>query len=374
MKYLDGICSFGPRPACSESNRAAADYIAKALEGMGWAVTRQTYAGMDWLEGEARLTVNGNALQAWCAPYGSPCDVSGGILRLETVEQLEAADLRGKIVLAYGELVKEALSAKRFPYWNPPEHQHIVRLLEEGQPAAILSDKRRDGYNFIEDGDFAVPCALIQERDAHALQNGARGTLKMTSLRREGRGVNVIATRGEGARVCVTTHFDTKGHTVGALDNASGVAALMALAERLPKDAPYQVELAFIGCEDSYDCDGEELYIDGHDAQNVRFAVNVDGVGIREGKTSLCFLGCGEELQARVRGLMNTLPGFTECEPWYQGDQTVFAMRGIPTMAISSERAFGEEGLVMHTDRDLPALVDEKRLSETTELLLALIR
>ncbi|MGA2383682.1 MAG: M28 family peptidase [Gemmatimonadales bacterium] len=98
----------------------------------------------------------------------------------------------------------------------------------------------------------AAPEALKETEDYVALELGAAG-LRVERQLFEWRGAefhNVLATRDgtDAARpwVIVGAHFDSRAHTPGADDNASGVAAMLEVA-RLLRGAPLAATVQYVG-------------------------------------------------------------------------------------------------------------------------------
>jgi aminopeptidase YwaD len=55
------------------------------------------------------------------------------------------------------------------------------------------------------------------------------------------------------------------------------------------------------------------------------------------------------------------LPG----EPWFQGDHALFLMNGRPALALTSERVNELLAEIVHTEKDVPALVDYPQVART---------
>jgi aminopeptidase YwaD len=55
-------------------------------------------------------------------------------------------------------------------------------------------------------------------------------------------------------------------------------------------------------------------------------------------------------------------PSLVSGPPWFQGDHAVFAMHGVPALAITSERAGDLMATVIHTPADTIDLVDPSGL------------
>ena len=161
---------------------------------------------------------------------------------LHSVEDLEAADLTGKIVLLRGELTREQLAPKNFPWWNPEEHQRIIAALERAAPLAMLAATTRNPatagavypFPLIEDGDFDIPSAYMTEEEGQklAVYEGRKIDLEIRTSRASSKGCNVVARKGgvglgRSARTVVTAHIDAKRGTPGALDDGTGIAVLL---------------------------------------------------------------------------------------------------------------------------------------------------
>ncbi|MBU5585295.1 Zn-dependent exopeptidase M28, partial [Enterococcus sp. S181_ASV_20] len=71
---------------------------------------------------------------------------------------------------------------------------------------------------------------------------------------------NVIATFGKGKKLAYSAHIDTKPTTSGALDNGTGVAVLLTLAEQLiQNELDNQLEFILFNGEDYYSMPGEMM-------------------------------------------------------------------------------------------------------------------
>ncbi len=165
---------------------------------------------MDWSESGAELTAGVTAFECQPSPYTLPVLVSAPLVVLSTVEELEAADMAGKIVLLRGDLAREQLAPKHFPWWNPEEHQRIIAVLERGQPAAIVAATSRNPetagavypFPLIEDGDFDIPSAFMTEEEGQklAVYAGREVDLEIRASRSMAEGCNVVARRGGNGR------------------------------------------------------------------------------------------------------------------------------------------------------------------------------
>ena len=372
----------GGRPVGSPANRAAEAYIAKTLRAAGYEVEQQGFDCIDWqLEG-VDLWMGDGPLPVTANPYSPPCDVTAPIVAVADMAQLEAATLTGRIALLHGALSAEPLFPRNFPFFTIEEHQRIADLLEQKGARAVIavSPMRADPAPIIEDGDFTLPSVTVAA-DVGAVLLAAEGapvTLRLRSAARPGRAANVIGRRAHPARdkLVLSAHFDTKPGTPGALDNAAGVATQLALAERLAAAAPAtNLEFVFFNGEDHYASPGEVAYVAGCGGEFGRIAlvVNIDGVGLRGATTTVAFFNCPEPWAITVRAAMRRQPALEETEPWPQGDHSIFAIQGVPCIALTSGGIHNLIDSLIHTPNDTLDRLDPARLAAAVDFLAELL-
>ena len=378
--HMKELCEgIGARPTGWESNKAAVNYVADTFRGLGYKVTLQEFPCMEWIDDGAQLTVDGVAVEAAPAEYSMPCDVTGELVCVGTIDELRDADLQGKICVMHGELCKEPLMAKSMVFWNPEEHKAIIRELEHKQPLAVITVSFLPDVPvpIIQDGDFDIPCAAVKGDLLDALlKSKGTATLRLLTERKPTTAANVIATRGEGKKVSFSAHIDTKPTTPGALDNGSGVAVLLALAAKMSEsEYPYQTEFTIFNGDDYYSNSGEITFMQTYlqHPQDYVCAFNVDGVGMKDSSTSYSFYECLEELQNRIDAFATTCEGMEKIEPWPMGDHMLFAGAGIPALAITATRIFSLMEAFMHTPKDNLSAIDFDRLEQTVAFLFGCI-
>ena len=254
-RHLNVLCNeIGARPTGSKANQAAVEYVCEEFKRAGLSVLKQEFDCMDWSEAGGTLTIEGQDILTAPAPYSLPCNVQGELICIHTLEELRITPISGKIVLLCDSLAAEPLMPKSFIFWNPEEHKETIALLERGGAQAVLTVSLSPEcfVPIIEDGDFEIPCAMVLPGILPLLSSGLSATLSLNTKRRPARAANVLATHGKGEhKICMSAHIDTKPGTPGALDNASGVAVLLALAEELSgRELPYQIEFVLFNGED----------------------------------------------------------------------------------------------------------------------------
>jgi Zn-dependent M28 family amino/carboxypeptidase len=161
--------------------------------------------------------------------------------------------------------------------------------------------------------------------------------------------------------------MDSKTTTPGAFDNAASVAALLALAES-GLDLSGPTEFVFFNGEDHYDACGEQAWLEATNLSQVNLNVNLDGTGVAGRKTALASFGCPSALEAHLDQIAE-LPGWTRMPPWFESDHSIFAMRGIPAVAITSDGVHDLFATVAHTAGDTLEMVEVEVLVGIVEVL-----
>ena len=199
-------------------------------------------------------------------------------------------------------------------------------------------------------------------------------TVRVRSVSRPGHGANVIGRRSRPARdkLVLCAHFDTKPGTPGALDNAAGVAAVLALAKRLSAaDTGPNLEVVAFNGEDHYAAPGEIAYVNGCGSEfgRINLLINIDGIGLKDSPTTLAFFNLPDERTAKIHAAMSAWGGLEESPPWPEGDHSIFAMHGVPCMAVTSAGIHALLDGVIHTSGDTAELVDAERIASAVDFL-----
>jgi len=319
--------------------------------------------------------------------------VSGQLVIASGLDELEALALQppltSSVLLVRGELAKEQLMPKMFPFYNPEEHQHILRLLETIQPQAIIAASRRSPETagalypspLIEDGDFNIPSVYLTEEQGLRLadQVGKMVLLSSQAWRIPSSGCIVLASKGQPRqpRIVVCAHLDAKIGTPGALDNASGVTGLLLLAELLQDyTGRLGVEIFVVNGEDNYAAAGEKLYVDLNQGKfdRILLNINLDAAGYIHGDTAYSLYDCPPQLTATIQQAFAAQPGIVEGQPWYQSDHMVFVQNYVPAIAITSQMIQEILAGIAHTRQDTPDLVDPDRLVKIAQSLCRLVK
>lgn len=387
VSYLQTLCVEIPeRCVGSEGNRRATRFFERELAAFGWRTEVSELDVIDWEDGGAALQVAGQDFEARVSPYALGCAVQAPLAGVSCLEELEREHVGGKILLLHGAIAKEQLMPKNFVFYNPEEHQRIIALLEQKQPAAIICATGRNAavaggvypFPLIEDGDFDLPSVYMTEEVGARLLPyiGETVRLESQSTRIPATAYNVVGRKGRdmSRRVVITAHIDAKKGTPGAIDNATGVATLLILARLLRDyDGDRGLEIAAFNGEDYYAVPGQMDYIRRNQGRfaEVALNINIDGAGYKEGKTALSFFDLPEPVRAICNDLLTRFDGLVEGAQWPQGDHSIFIQQGCPAIAVSSqwliERMDSQD--ITHTPEDNIGIVDPRKVVEIAEAL-----
>lgn len=375
------------RATGTPGNRAATDFFAAEAARRGFAVEQPAFDCLGWTCEAAALSAGAQSFEVFAGPFSPALTARAELAVAATLADLETANAAGKFLLLVGDLAREPLVPRNYPFYNVDEHQAIYRQLDRLAPLAVFGapPPNQAAYGelyplpLIEDGDFTLPTLFLSAEEGARLATFAGQTLALDlrAQRTPARGCNVIARRGGGPRRLVfTAHIDAKPGTPGALDNASGAATLLLLGSLLRDySGPLTVELAALNGEDYYSAPGELLYLKENEGRlnQVALAVNMDGLGGRGAPSAWSTYACPPALEEAIRAALTGAPGLTPGEAWFAGDHMVFVMNGVPALALTSANMPELMGTLIHTAADRVEEVDLLRLGEAALALRALV-
>jgi aminopeptidase YwaD len=374
MRHLEYLCvDIGPRPVGSPGNNAAGEYVQDIFTAAGLDVEEERFECPAWEDRETHLELDGAALEAGANAFSPPCDVAAPTVAIGTVAELEAADLKGRIGILYGDIVKAPLSAKSW-FLTSEQEAYLVRLLEEKKPLALLTVQSlgRELERLIVDWEFEIPSASVPARTGLALLRRENPVVHLRIDTKTGRGytANIVGTskgaRDGRPRVTVCAHYDTVVDTQGAIDNAAGVAVMLALANRLGRsDSALGLEyIAFSGHEYLPLGDDEYLRLHGEELGQIMVLINFDGAGGYLTSNSIAMFSSSQDFQDAVTAVTRKHPGVAWVEPWPESNHSTFAWRGVTSIAFT---AVGRSNL-SHVRSDSIEWISPGKLSEMVSL------
>lgn len=395
---VDLLCGLRPdRFPGSEGNRDAVAYVRGRLEGLGLAVETLMFEVPEWVRGAANLRAGELEVLARPAPFSRGAGVHAPIVVVTTAADLAALGdrARGDVLLVLGELAAEQLTPRGYPWYRNEAHEEILAAVEEAAPAAVVAATDQcdmtaalSPFPWIEDPSFEIPSAYVDVADGEALaaaaSRGARAELRIYSDRHPSTGEQVVGrlvATSEGPsprrRALICAHVDGKPDTPAALDNATGVATLLAVAEHLKEGPPKGLTVEFVpfNGEDHATSPGEVAYLAAYPSMDdISLVINIDAAGLLGGHSSLSLYNPDDRLTRAVDAVVERYPDVDRGPEWFASDHAVFAMRGVRAVAVTSTDLARLMHEVDHTPADIPALVDPDLLAVTARALAELVR
>lgn len=367
----------GCRPIGSAANEAAADYIRNVFHGLGLAVEEQAYRCTGWDCRGAWLGIRDEVLPVEANAFSPSCDVTAAAIPASTLAELAAADLTGKIALLHGELVREPLAAKLW-FLRGERDDAIIAALEGKRPAALLAPPPPTPQyeQFTADWELEIPAATVPVAVIERLlaQPGPLH-LRLDCAKYPATARNIVARKPVSwpadtlaRKIALMAHFDTRINIPGALDNAGGVAVLLALAEALSGVAlPFDLEFIAFNGEEYLPMGDDEYVRRAGEASfvGVTLAINMDGAGYAGGCNTIAPFNLGPELAGRIEAVVACHPAVQWVEPWPQSNHSTFAFRGVPALAFSSTGAFE----LAHLPTDTMDKVSVEKLAEVVDVV-----
>lgn len=388
---LSLLTAYPDRHVGGDGNRAATRMFADRLRQLGFDVSVRELPCFEWVPEAASLHVRGTVAPLEVGPYSPSCDLEAPLVAVSDIEHLESESVRGAIALLHGEIAAHQVMPRNFTFYNPESHRRIYRALDAFAPVAIVAATGRDPemvgsqypFPLFEDGDLDVPNAFTTDAHGAALLPlaGERVRLRIESGRIPAAAEHVVA-RSAGApasaeRVVLSAHIDSRRGSPGALDNATGVATLLALGSLLaasPVGLP--VEFVPFNGEDDYANPGELAWIAENEGNFDRIAlgINIDDSSQRGARNQVSFYGCPPHIEEAVRRLMTEYPLVEDGPQWFQGDHGILAMHGRPAIAIASEAMEEFMATRAHTERDTLESADSAAVAQTARFLHSVLR
>ena len=259
------------------------------------------------------------------------------------------------------------------------QRAHLITRLDGPGCAMTLLDPTR-----------AVPTVFVGGEEAQAIKRWSEQYPSLTAkvtlasiLKPEARSCNVVATLpGTNTRkgILLLAHHDTQYNSPGAVDNASGVQALLSLAKRLIRSRPSKtVHFVVFGAEE-YMLLGSRHYAqmlqETGSSKDVEAVVNVDMAGCNA-PTWVNFTEDDRDFKLRVARAFERFGIFErygdvhwQTPPWPTGDHAPFAEAGLPALYISHR---GQRYPYLHLPGDTIDKVDKEMLELSVNYLHAIV-
>jgi len=358
----------GPRFAGTASERRAADYLAQQFIASGFTTRRQgfTFVGWESIGDPLVLLHAGEGKQLQAAPLlYSGATPSGGV-------RGRVAARAGKVVLIAGLYEKEL-----FAIVDRDENEVAHLIVEADGPPIRLANPNP----IIQFPQVVIGADEVRElRAALSSVDVLDVTVEVQArIIPDAQAANVIASAlhpGQSPRVLVTAHIDTTERSPGAYDNASGMAALVALAHELPERADrisVGVDLVGFACEEVGYFGSKHFVgrlLQSGAMSEIAACLTLD---MLSGGERLWFWTWPEDLQARVRQVASRLGLGRQYATEYFGpragaDNWQFHLQGIPNLCVLFWRQ-----AEYHKPTDTADKADPHKVSACVELMLGLL-
>jgi Iap family predicted aminopeptidase len=284
---VEALAALGPRFAGTEGERQARDFLVAELSAAGYEVATEEFAHLAYEPEGASLTVaTPNDASLPCAGLQA---TASGVVETEAVyvgdgiEDTESID--GRIVVFRSGVpttVAPGLAARGaagLVCLSPAPDGLTTHLVASFQPLAGPSYEKRV---------LPVPGVIVEAAAGERLL--ARLSRGPTRLRIEHRAsymerasanlvIEIPGTDPDAPKVVVGAHYDSQRESPGAADNATGLAALLAMARAWSDSRPRRtIALVAFGVEEtgSY---GAAAYVARHAGEGIAAMVNLDALG-----------------------------------------------------------------------------------------------
>ncbi len=226
----------GPRAPGSLGEREAALWIKSEFDSMGLPAQIDQFASPSCGCVGSKLSAGGKIFRSTPLQFSPPGKIAGEFVFLGDEEMAAAAE------------VKPGSIGMLMPVAGLFDRQRLVReLAEKGLGGLVVITPMTDTVNgkIIRDPtQRRMPVVTVNHDVAESLTRHVGHIIELSVAAEnnphEGMSQNVVTTiKGTGSHwLAVCAHYDTASACPGALDNAGGVGALLAVAKRLRKTIP----------------------------------------------------------------------------------------------------------------------------------------
>ena len=236
-------------------------------------------------------------------------------------------------------------------------------------------------FPLIEETTFRVPSAYLTAEEGLLLADHASKPVSVLieSEVRPSAGEQpfgrLVGAPDGGGLIIVSAHIDSKPGTPGAIDNAARVVVLLAVAElavarraeelRSGASPRRTVEFVPFNGEDHVLAPGEIAWLKVNpDLSDVALVVNVDAPGLPGAPSAYSLYGLDDEATRTVEKIAARYPGVAPGPQRPASGHMIFAMRGVPAIALTSTDFATASGVYSHAAADMPGILDYTLLEQ----------
>jgi hypothetical protein len=340
---FDALCDLGGRLQGTPSADAAFDFVQEAMLGVGaghLTSPRTPYHG--WTLDEVAISLPDEAERIPCASLIGSVPTPPGGLVLEVVdlgrgtpeEIAAAARVRGRAVLLRHE----------YAFAKGTIHRRVkLRAAAEAGAAAVVMVQPFEGYGPVSGGanSCPVPGFGVGIEGARRLLEVGRARFFLRARHHRAETVNhVLDIPGSGpGRVVLTAHLDGHPLAESALDNATGVAALLSLARAaapLVGGLPRGLTVCVFGAEE-WSLSGSRAWLAGlprDEMEAMAMNLNLDSIAGSPNLTALTsgYPALGDFVQGAAAAAGHDLAVHLPIS--VSSDHANFAHHGVPALRL----------------------------------------
>jgi len=266
---------FGPRPAGSAAEAAAAIWGSEKMKALGFqGVTIEPFPLLRWSPGETRVELIGDPAQRLVATplgglvAGPPVEAPVALFRsYEAFLKSSPAEVRGRIV-AVVEPVRRAIDGDGYVEAAPARGRGPAEALARGAAGFVIRSLGTHQDNVANSGAsmtlqspfpaFALSPAAADQIERAAALGPVRLRLESTAAwAGMGTSQNVLGkipgSDPDAAPIIIGAHIDSWEQGTGAIDDGFGIAAVTAAATRILRSGKrprHSIHLVWFGAEE----------------------------------------------------------------------------------------------------------------------------
>ncbi|MDV0447020.1 hypothetical protein MsAg5_08890 [Methanosarcinaceae archaeon Ag5] len=399
------------RPTGTPNNESVNLFLENEFKRAGFQVQSLPFECTVWETKKSIFKIGDADFDIEASPFSTSFDGSTKTIVIDSLDKLKKADCSGKIIILCGELTKNQLQPKDFPFYYPDEDKEIISLLEEKKPCAIIAATGKNPmcdlnpFPLFEDGNFMIPSAYLSDAVLPQIEKLVRqnpeAVLKIDSEKKKVNSRQLVAgKKAENAektkntenaagkmngkmtgKIIVCAHMDSKYGTAGALDNAAGVAVLYQTALKLNgkietgnEKLLFDIDFVPFNGEEYYEASGEMKYLEylENNDDRVKLVINIDAPSYVHSETEISSYNLDEKVESMLVKIISKYETISKGQEWFAGDHAAFAFQGVPCLAVTSSNM--EKWLELtHTTKDTLENVDLELIETASDFLVELI-
>ncbi|WP_136589639.1 M28 family metallopeptidase [Salinigranum halophilum] len=361
----------------SAGERAAASVVARAFERSGvHDVSLDSFPTQTWTRGESRLERldSGRAFDCLALPYSPTGDVEADLVDVGhgTPREIRAAGVSGRVAVASTTTPEGGRFIHRMEKYGCAVDEGAVGFVFANRVPGQLPPTGSLRF----DREAEIPAVGVSQETGAWLTDpveaaSARVRLAVEATTEAGESQNVVGTLGPASEdeLLLLAHYDAHDVGEGALDNACGVAVVVAACRILAEmDLSRRVRVAAVGCEETGLVGSEHLA----STLDPAAVVNVDGAGRFRDLVAMTHTSDATRAVAEAVSDRSGHPIRVKPRPHPFSDQWPFVRRGVPALQLHSDS--GERGRGWgHTAADTRDKVDPRVLRDHAMLTALLV-